>query len=381
MTLSRRRPRFRFPSQLIFNVRENAGIARNAEVVRSGVPLPRSLNVLGTGRLAILDASGAPVPAEFEVTARWNAGKSDATAPVQWLLVTFPATVGANQTAAYRLLIDGSVVNPAPANPITLTQSGNAITVDTGAATFRLGSNPGALFDEVDLDNGKRLIGGSALSLQTGGSTYGHATTRRVWIEHQGPLTAIVVVQGAYDVPAIGGGQVSTRRRYVFTAGSPTAIVRHVTNWEGNLGCDGCVSNPDGTPNGVRIDKMRDDLAIEVGGTPTVTAVGNFSAPAVAKRGRHQPERLDTPAAPADPHLAAGVRRQRRRHHRRAAPRPTARCSPPAARPARSRSPSTTCIATSPRPSACCPAATSPSTRWTTRPGSPITRGSSPPWR
>jgi hypothetical protein len=270
------------PSQLILNVRETAGIARNAEVVRSGVPLPRSLNVLGTGRLAVVDASGAPVAAEFEVTARWNAGRSDATAPIQWLLVTFPATVGAHQTAAYRLVTDGSAVNPAPASPITLTQSGNAVSVDTGVATFHLGAGSGALFDEVDLDNGQRLIGGSALSLQTGGSTYGHSTTRRVWIEHQGPLTAIVVVQGAYDVPAIGNGQVSTRRRYVFTAGSPTAIVRHVTNWEGNLSCEGCVANPDGTPNGVRIDKLRDDLAIEVGGTPTITAIGNFSAPAVS---------------------------------------------------------------------------------------------------
>jgi chitodextrinase len=271
------------PSRLNLNVRETTGIARAGEVVRSGVPLPRSLSVLDTSRLAIVDAAGTPVPAEFEVTARWNAGKSDATAPIQWLLVTFPATVGANQAATYRLVTDGSATNPAPATRINLTQSGNTVTVDTGAATFRLGANPGALFDEVVLANGTRLISGSALSVQTGGSSYGHSTTRRVWIEHQGPLTAIVVVQGAYDAPAIGGGQVSTRRRYVFTAGSPTAIVRHVTNWEGNLACVECVSTPAGTPNGVRIDKVRDDLTISLGGTPTVTAVGNFSAPVVAK--------------------------------------------------------------------------------------------------
>jgi hypothetical protein len=270
------------PSQLILNVRETVGIARGAEVVRSGVPLPRALNVLSAGKLAVVGSSGTAVPAEFEVTARWNAGKSDATAPIQWLLVTFPATVGANQTATYRLVTDGSVANPAPATSIRLTQSGNAVTVDTGAATFRLGAGSGALFDEVTLANGTRVIGGGALTVQTGGSSYGHSTTRKVTIEHQGPLTAIVVVQGAYDVPAIGGGQVSTRRRYVFTAGSPTAIVRHVANWEGNLSCEGCVINPDNTPNGVRIDKLRDDLAVELGGTPTVTAVGNFAAPTVS---------------------------------------------------------------------------------------------------
>ncbi len=270
------------PSKLILDVRETAGVARSGEVVRSGMPLPRSLNVLGTGGLAIVDSSGSPVPAEFEVTARWNAGKSDTTAPIQWLLVTFPATVGANQTATYRLVTDGSVANPAPITRISLTQSGNAVTVNTGAATFRLGANPGALFDEVDLADGTKVIGGSALSLQTGGATYGHSTTRAVTIEHQGPLTAIVVVKGAYDVPAIGGGQVSTRRRYVFTAGSPTAIVRHVVNWEGTLDCEGCIVTASGTTNGVRIDKAEDDLQVSLGGTPTVTTVGGFSAPAVS---------------------------------------------------------------------------------------------------
>ncbi|MFL6258786.1 MAG: fibronectin type III domain-containing protein [Thermoanaerobaculia bacterium] len=270
------------PSKLILDVRETAGIARGGEVVRSGVPLPRGLNVLGTGGLAILDAAGTPVPAEFEVTARWNAGKSDTAAPIQWLLVTFPATVDANQTATYQLVTDGSVANPAPATRITLTQSGNAVTVDTGAAVFRLGANAGALFDEVDLADGTKLVGGGALSVQTGGATYGHSTTRKVTIEHQGPLTAIVTVQGAYDVPAIGGGQVGTRRRYVFTAGSPTAIVRHVANWEGTLDCEGCIVTAAGAPNGVRIDKAEDDLQVSLGGTPTVTAIGSFSAPAVS---------------------------------------------------------------------------------------------------
>src|SRR3954469_1569104 len=270
------------PSKLLLDVRETAGVARSGEVVRSGVPMPRGLNVLGTGGLAIVDASGTAVPAEFEVTARWNAGKSDVTAPIQWLLVTFPATVGANQTATYRLVTNGSVANPAPATQISLTQSGNTVTVNTGAATFRLGANPGALFDEVDLANGTKVIGGSALSVQTGGATYGHSTTRSVTIEHQGPLTAIVVVQGAYDVPAVGGGQVSTRRRYVFTAGSPTAIVRHVVNWEGALDCEGCIVTASGTPNGVRIDKAEDDLQVSLGGTPTVTAVGSFASPAVS---------------------------------------------------------------------------------------------------
>lgn len=266
-------------SSIPLKVRETAGVARNGEVLRSGVPLARSLDVRGTAGLAIIAPSGAPVPAQFEVTARWNAGKNDTAAPIQWLMVSFPASVAANGTATYQLVTDGSAgSNPAPARALTVTRSGNAVTVDTGAAVFRLGANPGMLFDEVVLDNGTRLIGGGNLGIRANGGDYGHSATRKVTIEYQGPLSAAVVVQGAYDSPLIGNGQISSRRRYVFTAGSPTAVVRHVANWEGQLACQSCVTTPTGAPNGVLVERLRDELAVELGGTPTVTAAGNFGA-------------------------------------------------------------------------------------------------------
>lgn len=269
-------------SSIPLTVRETAGVARDGEVLRSGVPVARSLGVRDTSGLAVVGPSGAPVPAQFEVTARWNAGRNDATAPIQWLMVSFPATVGAHQTATYQLVTDGSAgPNPAPAQALSVTRGGNSVTVNTGAAVFRLGTGSGVLFDEVTLANGTRLIGGGALSIRANGADYGHSTTRKVWIEHQGPLSAAVVVQGAYDSPLIGNGQISSRRRYVFTAGSPTVIVRHVANWEGILGDVGNVFGYTGGANGVLVEKLRDELDVELGGTPTVTAAGNFGAPAV----------------------------------------------------------------------------------------------------
>jgi len=86
------------PSSLILTVKETAGVARNGEVVRSGVPFPRSLNITGTNGLTVVDGAGLAVPADFRVLARWNAGKSS-IAPIQWLLVSFPATVAANSSA------------------------------------------------------------------------------------------------------------------------------------------------------------------------------------------------------------------------------------------------------------------------------------------
>jgi len=271
------------PSQLRLTVRETAGIARSGEVVHTGVPMPRSLNLTSTSRLAVVDSSNRAVPAEFRITARWNAALSTTTAPIQWLLVSFPATVGARSSASYRLVTDGSVANPAPARPLYITQNGTMITVDTGAAIFRLGSTSGALFDEVVLDNGTRLIGGSSLTLRANGTAAGHSTTRKIWIEEAGPLFASVVITGAYDLAPVGNGGIGSIRRYVFTAGSATAIVRQAVAWEGNLGCNGCTKTTAGTPNGVRLEQVRDTLAVELGGATTVTAVGAFSAPAVVR--------------------------------------------------------------------------------------------------
>ncbi len=275
------------PSQLILTVRETAGVARSGEVVRSGVPVPRSLNLRSTATLALVDGSGNKVPAEFEVTARWAAGLADLTAPIQWLLVSFPATVPAGGTAGYRVVTDGSAgLNPLPAQPVLVTQIGNAVTVDTGAATFRLGADPTALFDEMVLDDGTRLAtggtAGTGLTLQSNGIVAGHSTTRRVWIENAGPLVAIVVVEGQYDTPAQGGGGVGSRRRYVFTAGSGTALVRQSAAWEGTLnpGCPSCAIT-NGVINGLKVEKLQDRLVPELGGTPSVTAVGSFAATAL----------------------------------------------------------------------------------------------------
>ncbi len=272
------------PSQLILTVRETAAVARSGEVIRSGVPIPRSLNLRSTGTLAVVDAAGKAVPADFQITARWNAPLTNTAAPIQWLLVTFPASVAANGSATFRVVTDGSVANPAPVRPLRLTQAGDLITVDTGAAVFRLGADPGALFDEVLLDNGTRLIGGSDMTIRSSGGSACHSARRKVRIEHSGPLAAVVVVHGAYDLAPVGNGQIGSIRRYVFTAGSPTAVVRHVAKWEGNLtpGCNGCTKTSAGTPNGVRIEQVRDTLAVSLGGTSAaVTAVGDFDAAAL----------------------------------------------------------------------------------------------------
>jgi hypothetical protein len=272
-------------------VREMAGIARRDEVATTGIPLPRGLGLRDLRQLAVIDPAGKKVPAEFRVLARWNTGLKEESAPVQWLLVSFPAAVPAHGSAVYKLVTDGSAgANPKPPRPLKVRKDGSQVVVDTGAAVFRLGGSPGALFDEIRLGKPgeQRLVSGSETAATTGGRTGSPSTLRRVWIEHAGPLTAAVVVDGSYDLPPVGGGGFGSQRRYVFTAGSPAALVRQVVTWEGNLACQGCVTTKDGQPNGVLFQRVRDTLTLDpqaLGAAPQVTAVGAFKAAAVEGRG------------------------------------------------------------------------------------------------
>lgn len=270
----------RVPSALILTVSETAGLARAGEVVRSGIPIPLSLGLRSTANLNLVDSAGHLVPAEFEALARWNAGKNTTT-PIQWLLVSFAASVAAYSSSQYRVVI-ASTPGPSPPTPLRLLRNGNQVTVQTGAASFVVGGNSGALFDEIRLANGTRLVAAGNVSVQVKGTAFGHHTTRSVSIEHSGPLVAIVVVAGVYDMPAVGGGQLSSMRRYVFTAGSPTAIVRQAISWEGDRCGEGvvvCGYPP--SPNGVQVQRARDDLPVTLTAPLSVLAVGGFKSAAL----------------------------------------------------------------------------------------------------
>ncbi|MFH1436943.1 MAG: hypothetical protein ABIJ56_14640 [Pseudomonadota bacterium] len=237
------------------------------------MPLPKSLDVRDTSLLTLVDALGQPVPAEFQALARWNAGLEDSSAAIQWLLITFPAHVSANETSRYRLVTDGSAgTNPAPDTPVTVERDGDSITIDTGAAIFKIGESPSALFDEISLPDGTVRVTGGEMTGVVNDTALTHPTTRDVWIEHAGPLSAIVVIRGEYDMPEIGGGSLASMRRYVFSAGSGTAIVRHAVTWEGSL-CDQATC--DGVPNGLLVEKLRNTTIVneEMSTNPAIIAI------------------------------------------------------------------------------------------------------------
>src|SRR5687768_14286971 len=78
-------------------VAETAGVARTAEPVTFGVPLPKGLTS-DTARLRLTRRDGRVVPASFRVANRWTADQS-----VQWVHADFFADAEARGESMYRL--------------------------------------------------------------------------------------------------------------------------------------------------------------------------------------------------------------------------------------------------------------------------------------
>ncbi len=100
-----------------------AGVERRREICSTGIPLPCGLLKEPAG-IAVYDAAGAPVPAQFRVLERWrDAGEGRGDGSIRWLLVTFPADVPQGGQAQYRLKRGR---NPPPDNPVKIADSGKS---------------------------------------------------------------------------------------------------------------------------------------------------------------------------------------------------------------------------------------------------------------
>jgi hypothetical protein len=270
------------PAEITLELRNTAATARVDELAIGGVPLPRALNLRTLQGLAMVDAQGSAVAAGFRVLARWHAARDETSAPIQWLQVRLLADVPANGSARYRLLTDGSVANPAPAQPLTLSQIGAQWQIDTGVARFVLGASPARLFDRIEVPVGNLLVDASSLSANVDGlSSSGFTSIRSISVEHADSLGATLRVEGTFAHPLVGGGLISGGRRLQFAAGSSAVSVREWIDWEGDrcgLGTLSC----EGTPNARELQRWRIALSPTLSGPRTLTVLAQPGQPAVA---------------------------------------------------------------------------------------------------
>lgn len=233
------------PGALVtLSVTETEGVARVAEPVTSGVPLPAAAGIYDPVELRLVDSSGRVVPAQLTALARWGGALDDTSRPVKWLLLDFQTDIGSLDTVIYRLQQGGA----APLFPrLELTDSAAELRIDTGAVQWRLDRSDGAL----SAQSGGAEITGRARGAD--GTEYVTTGPVEVSVKHEGPMRASVQVRGSYRA-ADGSALVDYTSRFWFYAGSPLLRLFHTV--ENNTPCH--IRPADGQPECYHIGSLGD---------------------------------------------------------------------------------------------------------------------------
>lgn len=161
---------------LAFSVVERDGIARQAEPIRIGLPLPRGCRT--TPPTGLDGDDGRRVAIQSRALAHWPDGS------IKWLLID--ARIDLEARGRLRLVLG----DDAQATGLSLSPDGAALDVATGAARMRI-NDPAAA---VTIDGAIRCD--SLLRLRDAAGELRSGKIARLAIEERGPLRAIVRLDG-----------------------------------------------------------------------------------------------------------------------------------------------------------------------------------------
>ncbi len=122
-------------------------IPRDGEIVSVGIPF--ASGELAADQQLSFSADGRSFPAQQRVLTTWPDGS------VKWLLVTVPATVGANGTVQARL--DPSNTRTYAGPSVQVEDESEAVRIDTGAAVFTISKRQFSLLQQVEV-GGQQLL-------------------------------------------------------------------------------------------------------------------------------------------------------------------------------------------------------------------------------
>ncbi len=170
---------------------------RNAPVT-SGIPLARESAITSTDQLVLTNAQGKPVPSQLRVLSRWG---SPGGGPIRWVLVDWQADVPPRGSATYYLRAKapqrrGPDSDQAPAG-LSVRGQADRIVIDTGPLTLVVPKKGGYLFETLFQGATYRTAG---LRVLKGKDLYhsGEAAPSAVVLEEEGPLRAVVRVEGTF---------------------------------------------------------------------------------------------------------------------------------------------------------------------------------------
>ncbi len=233
-------------------VRESAGLERVAEPATFGVPIAEYDSIYSTQELAVVDADGKPLLAQFRVLQRWGGAPSDETLPIRWVLIDLQITVPANTLASLTLTKAANVLKPQKGKKskgprLDLKAKKADYTIDTKGARFVLSREKASFLEAIraDINHDGKLS--SNENVLDGFEAPGFVLTDRqgvqyttagndfaMTVEETGPLRTVIRVDGRHapvtvdDVPAgIGRDFFRFTTRYTFYAGKAYVRVQH----------------------------------------------------------------------------------------------------------------------------------------------------------
>ncbi len=177
-------------------VAEPSGVARSSETVRSGVPFAKGA-VKSLDELILIDFQGRPVPAQFETLSSWEDGSQ------RWTLLNFRESVGANSANAYTLRTRKPGETPAYPERVTVTDTNDVFTVDTGKVKFDIPIYSGSILANIQRkdDSGSWTSvskeGVDAIIWRTGVKKF-RSRIENCTVESAGPLNATLKIEGRH---------------------------------------------------------------------------------------------------------------------------------------------------------------------------------------
>lgn len=204
-------------------VNEPVGVARTGEPVAAGVCF-KAGEVTDASKLALADAAGKPVPAQFTPLVTLEDGS------LQWVLVDFQADVAAGGSVAYTVKAGSPA---APARAVKVSEAGGVYTLDSGPVqvTINTSADVFSLIEKVVVD-GKAAAAGAGARAMTcrdaldGNKLYHAGKPTKVEFDYRGPVRTTLMAEGPY-VDDAGNEWLGYRVRVTVYAGSKLVRVEH----------------------------------------------------------------------------------------------------------------------------------------------------------
>ena len=164
---------------------------RKAEPISLGIPFAQGQ--LSEPKNFGIQNNGAAIAVQTDITGHWDDGS------VKWLMTQFFADLPGNRTHNLTFACDGTIPNPDPTHTVTVTNSADTCTIDTGVLTVQLGKGTD-LFRSV-LINGNEWFDANTFSgftiVDENNNSYDNEI-QEIDILESGPVRALIELSGKH---------------------------------------------------------------------------------------------------------------------------------------------------------------------------------------